>query len=77
MSYVVRHPENLGAGLVLLGVVGFVFRKRIAEWRAPPAESRIEAVANREMVESLVKWCSIALVFFGVLLTGIYWLLAR
>ena len=77
MSYTARHPENLGAALVILGVVGLVFRKKIADWRMPPAQERMVAVANREFIESVTKWSAIVLIVAGVLLLVIEWLFVK
>ena len=77
MNYTARHPETLGAALVLLGILGYVFRSKIAKWKAPPAATRMESLATRDFLESLTKWCSILLVFFGVAVSAIQWLISR
>ena len=77
MSYTARHPEYFGAALVVLGVVCFVFRKKLADWRTGPAQERMVAIANREFIESVTKWSSIMLIVAGVLLLVIEWFLVK
>ena len=76
MRYLVRHPENLGVFLIVLGVVCFSFRKKIAELRTPPAKERMVAVGDREMVEGTVKLASLLSIACGVLLAGLKFLFA-
>lgn len=68
MSYTARHPETLSAGLLILGLVGVVFRKKLAEWRTPPAQESMVTNTHRQFLESITTWSSIALIAAGLLL---------
>lgn len=73
MHYLIQHPDHLGSFLVVVGLICFATRKKIAEFRTPPAKERMVDVAGRDFTEGVVKVASVSAMGVGALLTAAKW----